>query len=51
MTGVAMLFASVIAGLVRDRFGADATFLVGAGFAVIALLIASRALIKPIAAV
>jgi MFS family permease len=30
--GVALLFASVIAGLVWDRFGADATFLVGAGF-------------------
>ena len=33
MTGAAMLFASVIAGLVWDRLGADATFLVGAGFA------------------
>ena len=39
MTGVAMLFASVIAGVVWDRFGADATFLVGAGFAVSALAI------------
>ena len=39
MTGVAMLFASVIAGIVWDRFGADATFLVGAGFAVMALVI------------
>ena len=39
MTGVAMLFASVIAGIVWDRFGADATFLVGAGFAVSALVI------------
>ena len=39
MTGVAMLFASVIAGLVWDRFGADATFLVGAGFAIVALAI------------
>ena len=42
MTGVAMLFASVIAGLVWDRFGANATFLVGAGFAAVALLIAAR---------
>ena len=39
MTGVAMLFSSVIAGLVWDRFGADATFLVGAGFAIVALAI------------
>ena len=42
MTGVAMLFASVIAGLVWDRFGANATFLVGAGFAAVALLIAAQ---------
>ena len=39
VTGVAMLFASVIAGLVWDRFGANATFLVGAGFAVTALVV------------
>ena len=38
LTGVAMLFASVIAGLVWDRFGADTTFLVGAGFAAAALV-------------
>jgi len=38
MTGAAMLFASVIAGLVWDRFGANATFLVGAGFAFVALV-------------
>ena len=36
-TGIALLFASVIAGIVWDRFGADTTFLVGAGFAVVAL--------------
>jgi len=42
MTGVAMLFASVIAGLVWDRFGANTTFLVGAGFSAIALLIAAQ---------
>ena len=42
LTGVAMLFASVIAGLVWDRFGANATFLVGAGFAAVALLIAAQ---------
>ena len=39
MTGVAMLFASVIAGLVWDSFGSGMTFLVGAGLAVIALVI------------
>lgn len=39
MTGAAMLFASVMAGLVWDRLGADATFLVGAGFAFSALAI------------
>lgn len=42
MTGVAMLFASVIAGLVWDRFGANTTFLVGAGFSAIALFIAAQ---------
>jgi MFS family permease len=41
-TGVALLFASVIAGLLWDRFGADATFFAGAGFAAVALLLASR---------
>ncbi|MFA6031677.1 MAG: MFS transporter [Myxococcota bacterium] len=42
VTGVAMLFASVIAGLVWDCFGADVTFLVSAGFAAVAMLIAAR---------
>ncbi len=37
-TGATLLLASVIAGLAWDGLGADATFLVGAGFAVIALL-------------
>jgi MFS family permease len=43
-TGVAMLFASVVAGLVWDGIGPDATFLVGAGFAVLAgvLVIATQ---------
>lgn len=36
--GVAMLFASVIAGLLWDRFDASSTFLAGAGFATIALI-------------
>jgi len=39
MTGIAMLFASVIAGLVWERVGSGTTFLVGAGFAVTASLI------------
>ena len=33
-TAVAMIFASVIVGLVWDRVGANATFFVGAGFAI-----------------
>ena len=36
-TGVAMLSASVLAGLLWDKIGANATFLAGAGFAAIAL--------------
>ncbi len=38
-TGSMLLLASVIAGLVWDGLGANFTFLVGAGFAVIALLL------------
>lgn len=38
-TGIAMLLASVTAGLVWQRFGANATFLSGAGFATAALLL------------
>jgi MFS family permease len=37
-SGIAMLFASVIAGVVWDGFGSSATFYVGAGFAVAAFL-------------
>lgn len=36
LTGVAMLLASVTAGLVWDRFGASATFITGGGFALLA---------------
>lgn len=36
-SGLAMLLASVIAGLLWDRFGAAATFYAGAGFALAAL--------------
>lgn len=38
-TGVTMLFASVIAGVIWDRFGADATFLVGGAFALLAMVL------------
>ncbi|PJG45701.1 MFS transporter [Sphingobium sp. LB126] len=38
-TGLTMLFASVIAGVVWDRFGADATFLVSGAFALVAMLL------------
>ena len=41
VTGLALLFASVIAGLLWDRIGSDATFLAGAGFAALALVVAS----------
>jgi len=37
-SGIAMLIASVLAGLLWDRFGAPATFIVGAGFAMAALV-------------
>jgi MFS family permease len=37
-SGVAMLIASVAAGLLWDRLGPEATFLAGAGFASAALL-------------
>jgi MFS family permease len=39
VTGLAMLFASVIAGLLWDRIGSNATFLAGAGFAAVALVV------------
>jgi MFS family permease len=38
ITGVAALLASVVAGLLWDRIGAEATFLAGAAFAAMALL-------------
>lgn len=38
-SGVAMLVASVVAGLLWDRFGAAATFDAGAGFAALSLLL------------
>ena len=38
MSGIAMLIASVVAGLVWDKLGASFTFYAGAGFSVLALL-------------
>jgi MFS family permease len=38
MSGLAMLVASVVAGLLWDHFGASITFYAGAGFSVMALL-------------
>lgn len=45
-TGITLLLAGVIAGLVWDRVGADATFLVGAGFSLTAVLLL-YALLRP----
>jgi MFS family permease len=42
MSGIALLLASVIAGLLWDRYGASMTFFAGAGFATVALVLASR---------
>ena len=39
MSGIAMLIASVVAGLLWDQFGADYTFYAGALFCTIALLV------------
>jgi len=39
VAGVAMLFASLIAGVLWDRLGAPATFLTGAAFGAIALAV------------
>ncbi len=38
VSGIAMLFASLVAGLLWDRFGPAATFVAGAGFTAIALV-------------
>ena len=38
VSGIALLIASVVAGLLWDRFGASFTFYVGAGFATLALI-------------
>ena len=41
-SGVSMLIASVLAGLLWDRFGAQATFYAGAGLALLAMLLIMR---------
>jgi len=46
-TGLAMFAASVFAGLLWDRFGAGATFMAGAGFALTAWIITAAAIRKP----
>ncbi|HQS58311.1 MAG: MFS transporter [Gallionellales bacterium 35-53-114] len=46
MSGIAMLIASVLAGLIWDRLGADYTFYAGAFFCLIALLVISKYSIK-----
>ncbi|MEA3002708.1 MAG: hypothetical protein QOH81_1496, partial [Sphingomonadales bacterium] len=40
VSGVALLFASLFAGLLWDRAGPSATFISGGGFAALALLLA-----------
>jgi MFS family permease len=42
VSGIAMLAASVVAGLLWDRLGAPATFCAGAGFCALALLALAR---------
>lgn len=51
MSGIAMLIASVVAGLLWDKLGAAATFYAGAAFCVIALLgLTRRPVVRPVAA-
>ena len=50
VSGVAMLIASAVAGLVWDRLGAAFTFYAGAGFCVVALLALLRKRRLPVAA-
>jgi predicted MFS family arabinose efflux permease len=42
MSGIAMLIASVAAGLLWDRLGASATFHAGAAFCVVTLMVLAR---------
>ena len=39
MSGIAMLFASVLAGFLWDRFGAAQTFIAGAAFSGLAFVV------------
>jgi MFS family permease len=41
-SGIALLFASITAGLIWDRLGSDITFLTGAAFAAIAVVLVAR---------
>lgn len=47
VSGVAMLIASVVAGLLWDRLGVAATFYAGAGFAGLALLLLASRMVRP----
>lgn len=47
VSGVAMLIASVLAGLLWDRLGAAATFYAGVGFAGLALLLLAPRVLRP----
>lgn len=47
VSGVAMLVASVVAGLLWDRLGVAATFYAGAGFAGLALLLLASRMVRP----
>ena len=46
ISGIAMLFASVLAGIVWDIYGAAMTFYCGAGFAAISLVLLMQRRIK-----
>jgi len=47
VSGVAMLVASVVAGLLWDRLGASTTFYAGAGFCLVALVgLAGRSVLQ-----
>ena len=48
ISGVAMLLASVCAGLLWDRWGASFTFYAGAGFCVLALLVMAARGLDPL---
>jgi MFS family permease len=47
VSGVAMLIASALAGLLWDQLGAAATFYAGAGFGGLALLLLALRILRP----